>query len=397
MQLKHLNRRLMLNYIRKYHPVTKSELARETGLTFMAINKIFTEMESLGLIRKNAYQSGGGVGRNALTYTINEHYGYTIGIHINAYRTEVALMDLHGNILGKTYIEMQDIQQKQDFFINSLVEMIDTVQAQSRIERDRILGIGIGSPGPVDSETGVIGLAPNIPLLQYLPIKQALEKRCKLKVHLLKDTGAIALGEYWHGMGKTYQDLLYLDIDMGIGGALVADGKVRRGSGEMAGEIGHMLLKTEGGPLCNCGNRGCLEALSSVIAIKRDLSIDLATRKNHPLYESRNSLTVETILDAANNGDLLFNQTLQGSAFYVGLAVRNLINILDPQLIILGGVLVQRYAPFFPMVKDVVAAHMMRGSSEKTVLMAETNQDMAIIGAGEVVCDHFFEEVVFRN
>jgi predicted NBD/HSP70 family sugar kinase len=387
----------MLNYIRKYHPVTKSELARETGLTFMAINKIFTEMETLGLIRKNAFQRGGGVGRNAITYTINEHYGYTVGIHINAYRTEVALMDLHGNIHSKMYIEMQEIQQKQDFFINSLVEMVDTVQVQAGIERDSILGIGIGSPGPVDSKTGVIGLAPNIPLLQYLPIKSALEKRCKLKVHLLKDTSTIALGEYWHGMGKSYQDLLYLDIDMGIGGAIVADGKVKRGSGEMAGEIGHMLLKAEEGPLCNCGNRGCLEALSSVIAIKRDLSLELAARKAHPLYGKRNSLTVDAILNAANDGDLLFNQMLQRSAFYVGLAVRNLINILDPQLIILGGVLVQGYAPFFPMVKDIVASHMMRGSSEKTLLVAETNQDMAIIGAGELVSDYFFEEVVFRN
>jgi len=392
-QLKHINRRAMLHYIRKNPPVTKSDLAKVTGLTFMAINKIFAEMEALGLIRKDAMTQGG-PGRNAATYTINEQYGYTIGIHINAYRTAVALLDLHGTILYKTFLAMEGMQA-QDRFVEELARMVRSVIENGKIESSSVFGIGIGSPGPVDTDLGVILMPPNIPLLHYLPLKQALGKSTGLPVFLHKDTNAIALGEYWHGMGKTFNDLVYLDIDMGIGGGLVFDGKVRQGSGNISGEIGHLILQGEG-PQCNCGNRGCLEAMSSALAILRDFSDVLSDHPEHPLFQKRNSLSLDDLLSAMKEEDMLVVSLLHRSAYNTGIAVRSLINMLGPQLVILGGLLVKEYPRYFDIVRDVSFSHMMKGSKEETVLKRETNADMGLIGSAEIVADHFFEKVVYR-
>ncbi len=393
-QLKHINRRAMLHYIRKNPPVTKGDLAKVTGLTFMAINKIFAEMEALGLIRKDAMTQGG-PGRNAATYTINEQYGYTIGIHINAYRTAVALLDLHGTILQKMSVLMATITE-QDRFVDELARMVRSVIENGKIEPSSVFGIGVGSPGPVDTELGVILMPPNIPLLHYLPLKQALEKTTGLPVFLHKDTNAIALGEYWHGMGKTYNDLVYLDIDMGIGGGLVFDGKVRQGSGNIAGEIGHMILQAEG-PQCNCGNRGCLEAMSSALAILRDLSHVLSDHPEHPLFHRRHVLSLDDLLNAIKEGDMLVVPLLHRSAYNTGIAVRNIINMLGPQLVILGGLLVKEYPRYFAIARDVTLSHMMKGSKEETVIKSETNADMGLIGSAEIVADHFFERVVFST
>ena len=392
--LKHFNRRAMLHYIRKNPPVTKSDLAKVTGLTFMAINKIFAEMEALALIRKDAMKQGG-LGRNAATYTINEQYGYTIGIHINAYRTSVALLDLHGKILYKTSLSMEGMQA-QDLFVQELAKMVHLVIEESKIDNSSVFGIGVGSPGPVDTKLGVILMPPNIPLLHYLPLKQALEKSTGLPVFLQKDTNAIALGEYWHGIGKAYNDLVYIDIDMGIGGGLVFEGNVRQGSGNIAGEIGHMILQGEG-PQCNCGNRGCLEAMSSALAILRDFSHLLSDHPEHPLFQKKNSLSLDDLLEAIHKEDMLVVPLLHKSAYNTGIAVRNLINMLGPQLVILGGLLVKEYPRYFDIVRDVTLSYMMKGSKEETVLKRETSSDMGLIGSAEIVADHFFEKVVYRT
>ncbi len=393
-QLKHFNRRAMLHYIRKNPPVTKGDLSKVTGLTFMAINKIFAEMEALGLIRKDAMTSGG-PGRNAATYTINEQYGYTIGIHINAYRTAVALLDLHGTILEKESLAMEGVQA-QDRFVQELARMVLSVIQKGGLEISQVFGIGVGAPGPVDTELGVILMPPNISLLHYLPLKQALERSVGLPVFVQKDTNAIALGEYWHGMGKNYSDLVYLDIDMGIGGGLVIEGNVRQGSGNIAGEIGHIILQNDG-PLCNCGNRGCLEAMSSALAILRDLAQALADHPEHPLFSKKHTLSIEDLLKAMEEEDMLVVELLHKSAYNTGVALRNLINMLDPQLVILGGVLVREYPRYFAIARDVTLSLMMKGSKEKTVFKREVNTDMGVIGSAEIVADHFFEKVVYRS
>lgn len=197
-QLKNFNRRTVLNYIRKNKTATKAGLATATGLTFMAIKKILEELEGLHLIRCDEMEAGG-MGRRAVTYAVNETYRYTVGIHINKFVTSIALMDLRGEILEVERCSMQQEFPNQNAFVELLVSGIEKVIKKSGIEKEKLLGIGVGVPGPVDTENGIILTPPNIPMLSYLPLKEILEQKCGYSVYVQKDTNVIAFGEYWYG------------------------------------------------------------------------------------------------------------------------------------------------------------------------------------------------------
>lgn len=389
-QLKNYNRRSVLNYIRKNKTATKAGLASATGLTFMAIKKILEELEELGLIRCDEMEKVS-VGRRALTYAINESYRYTIGVHINKFVTSIALMDLRGNILASERCGKAQEFQSQSSFVDTIVEKIEKLIRETGIEREKLLGIGVGAPGPIDMENRVILTPPNMSLLNYLPLAEVLERRLGCQVHLYKDTNAIAFGEYWDGEGTDKSNLIYIDVDMGIGSGFIVDGRINVGANGIAGEFGHITIDMNG-PLCNCGNRGCLEAMSSGIAVLRELSQQLNYDENHPLYEKKDNLAIEDVFDMAEKKDLLTLSILNRSAHYMGVAVSNLINILDPDIIIMGGIMIQNYPRYFSIVQSVANTRKVKGAKENVMRISSLNGNAGVIGAGEIVADNFFNQ-----
>lgn len=391
-QLKNFNRRTVLNYIRKNNTATKAGLASVTGLTFMAIKKILEELEELNLIRCDQMESGG-MGRKAVSYAVNENYRYTIGIHINKFITSVALMNLRGDVIQMEKHTMEQDFSSQSEFVDLLAACVEKIIGQAGVGRENILGIGVGAPGPIDCDSGIILTPPNMPVLSYLPLKETLEGRTGFPVYLNKDTNVIAFGEYWCGETKDCTSLAYVDVDMGIGSGLIIDGKMNVGANCIAGEFGHITLDVNG-PLCNCGNKGCLEAISSGIAILRQLSAQLEKEEKHPLYEKRNSLVIEDVFEMADRKDLVTMSILNQSAFYVGIAVSNLINILDPEMIILGGILIQRYPRYFTIAKDVANSRKVKGAKENYMCVSSLKENAGVIGAGEIVAEQFFNKLV---
>lgn len=391
-QLKNFNRRTVLGYIRRNGTATKAGLASVTGLTFMAIKKILAELQELNLIRDGQMESGG-MGRKAVSYVINENYRYTIGIHINKFITGIALLNLRGQILAIERYSMDKEFENQNDFVTMLAEAVNRVIEKSGVKRDDILGIGVGAPGPLDCESGVILTPPNMPMLDYLPLKETLEGRTGFPVFLNKDTNVIAFAEYWYRNNRDCSNLAYVEVDMGIGSGIIIDGKLNVGANCIAGEFGHITIDLNG-PLCNCGNRGCLEAMSSGIAVLRMLGEQLENQKDHPLYHKRNSLTIEDVFEMTDKRDLLTISILNRSAFYVGVAVSNLINTFDPEMIILGGILIQKYPMYFNIVQDVANQRKVKGAKENFMAVSVLRENAGVIGAGEIVTDHFFNQFV---
>lgn len=391
-QLKNFNRRTVLNYIRKNKTATKAGLASVTGLTFMAIKKILEELEELNLIRCDQMESGG-IGRKAVSYAINENYRYTIGVHINKFITGIALMNLCGEVIEIEKCSMEREFSGQSEFVDMLVACMEAIIAKADVKRETILGIGVGAPGPVDCDSGVILTPPNMPVLNYLPLKETLEGRTGLPVYLNKDTNVIAFGEYWCGETKDCSSLVYVDVDMGIGSGLIIDGKMNVGANCIAGEFGHITLDVNG-PLCNCGNKGCLEAMSSGIAVLKQLELQLEKEASHPLYTKKEALVIEDVFEMADKKDLVTMSILNQSACCVGIAVSNLINILDPEMIILGGILIQRYPRYFSIVRDVANSRKVKGAKENHMCVSSLREKAGVIGAGEIVADQFFNKLV---
>lgn len=391
-RLKNYNRRTVLNYIRRNQSATKAKLASVTGLTFMAMKKMLEELEALGLIR-SVHKETCGVGRKAISYAINENYKYTIGIHINKYSTSIALLNLSGEIvrIEKHSMEREFINQNE--FVELITNSVKNLIEISGVDRTRVLGIGVGAPGPVDCENGIILMPPNLPILNYLPLKEILEKKTDLPVYVNKDTNVIALGEYWYGDVGECSNLVYIDVDMGIGSGLIIDGRVNVGANSIAGEFGHIALDING-PLCNCGNRGCLEAMSSGIAVLREMKEQIEKEEHHPLYYKRNALTMKDVFEMVNQKELLTISILNQSAFYMGVAVSNLINILDPEIIVLGGILIQNYSRYFSIVQDVANKRKVKGARENKMVVSVLKDNAGVVGAAEEVADHFFGEGV---
>lgn len=391
-RLKNYNRIFLLNYIRRNPYTTKAELAEVSGLTFMAIKKIIDELTEFGLLRKDAYQNGN-VGRRAVTYIIDENYGYTVGIHINVFETKAAVMDLHGTILSKAAFDMRDMPENQPDFVDMLVHIANEAIQGSGVDKRKLLGVGIGSPGPLSAKDGIVLTPPNLPVLRYLPLRRMIEERLRLPALLQKDTNAIAVGEFLRGAGAGNTDLMYIDADMGVGSGLILNGEIQQGANSIAGEFGHVVIDPNG-PLCGCGNRGCLEALGSGISILKQLRTEIEKRPEHPLYAARENLTIQEVLAEAQGGDPTAISVLNQAAYYMGIAVSNLINILDPQIIVLGGILVLQYPEYFEIVKNTTRSMRIQGAQENKIVKSRLANDAGIVGAGEVVADHFFRNAV---
>lgn len=391
--LKNYNRRAVLNIIRKKGVVTKAALAEMTGLTFMSIKRILSELESLGLLIGIGYMKGNGVGRKSIPYAINENCRYTIGVYINKFITSIAAVNLRGNICYMEQICIDWEMSTQSDFVMLLTKHIEDVIRESGVVKEKVLGIGIGAPGPVDCEKGIILTPPNIPLLHYLPLENILEEKIGLPVYLNKDTNVIAFGEYWYGGKEDISDLFYIDVDMGIGSGFVIDGKINIGYNSIAGEIGHSMIDPSG-PRCNCGNKGCLEAMSSGIAILKEIKREIDNMPEHALYARRETLTLEDVFNMRSRNDSIAISALNRSAYYVGIAVANIINILDPPVVALGGILVQRATDYFSVVADVAYRKIIKGTKNNQIMISKLGDRAGVIGAAEVVADQFFNEQV---
>ncbi len=395
--LKNFNRIALLNYIRRNGTATRVGLSGVTGLTFMAIRNILQELTDLNLVRLDDRRGEGGRQRSAV-YRINENYGYTVGLHINIYETRAAVMNLGGEILARRSCRCA-VPDSQMEFVDQITGLVKKTIEDAHVDAGQLLGLGIACPGPLNAESGMVLTPPNYPPLRYLPICSIMESRLGIPALVEKDANAIALGEYWYGAGKTdlgpENNMVYIDADMGIGSGLILGGELYRSCNFQAGEFGHITLDLNG-PLCNCGRLGCLEAMASGLAVRKRVAEQLAKLPDHPLYEQRDRLTINDVLQFAGQGDALCVSVLNQSAYYLGTALNSLIHLLDPNRIVLGGVLTKGYHAYFDIVCNTVFPQSFRADGGQTLTRARLGEDAGVIGGGELVAEKFFTEIVSK-
>ncbi|MFQ6066163.1 MAG: ROK family protein [bacterium] len=203
-----------------------------------------------------------------------------------------------------------------------------------------IEGVGVGSPGPLNTKKGIIHFAPNLPGWNNVPLVSILEDQLKLPIFLENDANAAALAEWWIGVGKKVDNLVLLTLGTGIGGGIIIGGEVLHGAWDTAAEIGHMIIH-EGGLVCGCGKRGCLEAYASATGvIKRTVSLIKEGRKTllRQLVHGRlENITCELVYRAAEREDELSQEIAQETARYLGIGIASLVNIINPEMVILSG------------------------------------------------------------
>jgi glucokinase len=226
-----------------------------------------------------------------------------------------------------------------DHVINRLFDAIDTVLRKECMQTGEFSGIGIAIAGVLDSKNGILTSSPNLPDWKNVPLKQTIQDRLGLDTFLINDANAAALGEHRFGAGIGAQDLVYLTVSTGIGGGIIIDDKLYEGSTGSAGELGHMTIDADG-PRCNCGNYGCLEALASGTAVARVAIERIKAGKISILRDMKENITditAEDVAKAARQEDKLANEIIAGASYYLGIGLANIVNIFNPQVIVIGG------------------------------------------------------------
>ena len=254
--------------------------------------------------------------------------------------------------------------------METIAQQLEAAAASASVRTGKLKGIGIGAPGAVDPKRGIVVTAPNLGW-KNVRLRAALEKRLGSRVAVGNDVQVAIVGEHAFGAAKGLSSVVGVWVGTGIGGGLIIDGRLHRGARGAAGEIGHVVLK-EDGPLCGCGRHGCAEALASRTAMERDVREAARSVKTSVLKfmkeREKTRMTSSVIARALKANDPVMKRVLANAQHYLGLLVGNLVNILDPEMVVIGGGVAQRLGePFVQPIREVARSRFLRPDPEGQV------------------------------
>ena len=303
-----------------------------------------------------------------------------VGLEFGGTNIKAALFDDRAKIIFDEF-QPTGARQGVESVLNRIKATIHHLIDMQEIPPNGLRGIGIASPGPLDIKTGMVLNSPNLPGWKKVPLKKTIEREFKVPVILENDTNAAALGELWMGNGKGAKNLILLTLGTGVGGGIILDKRIWHGSNDLGGEIGHMTIEKDG-PKCNCGNRGCLESFVSATGIVRRTARALKEGRVSSLSKRTSKLTPKIIFNEAQKGDGLAKEIVNATGEYLGIGLANLVNILNPEIIILGGGVAQSIGILLkPAMKELKKRTFARGIENLKILPWKLGNHAGIIGS----------------
>lgn len=391
------NIRSILKALLYHQQISRVELAEITGLTTATISNLVNELLSQGFVRENGIEEliSPRVGRPRMTVELIPDARLAIGVHIGIGEFQVIITDLLANIVSST-TQKFDVCTTAEIVIQEIVTQIDLLIIQSGISKNMFMGIGVGASGLVNVETGVNINAPNL-CWQNVPIREWVHQGTGLPVIVDNNVRLMCLAEAMFGEGKTANVMAFVYARVGVGAGLFVNGKLFRGMAAGAGEIGHSIMIPDGGEKCSCGNYGCLETLVSQKAIlrsARQLAEANPTGILAQKFRDRQSYEMDCVFFAAQDGDKEILKMLAEKARYFGIALANLINVLNPNLIVLGGILGQGEEFFLPEIKKVVKEYSFSHLGDQVrICVSGFGQKTGVIGASALALNTYFYDL----
>ncbi len=302
-----------------------------------------------------------------------------IGLDVGGTFIKAGLVDRNGGILARLKKPTEAFSGKQKFLdkLSSILRTFDDLFAHHL----NIAGAGIGVPGIIDLGTGVIASSPNFPGWNPFPIRRMLAGRVRFPFFLENDANAAALGEMWMGSAKGAKNFCFITLGTGVGGGLVLNGEVWHGIDGMAGEVGHMTVDPSG-PICLCGNHGCLEAFASANALRRTIKEDFHKRGSKFFTRfGTDGLDGELVHRAAKEGDPLARAAFAAMGTALGIGIANLVNLLNLERIVLGGGLSAAWKFFFPALREELEKRPFAAMARRAkIVRARVGEDAGILG-----------------
>lgn len=319
--LRQRNQDRIIQVLVHHGAVTQAQLARMTGLSTATVSNIIRGMVARGIVSTSPTTSSG---RRALSVSLNAGDTAAVGIDIGRRHVRVVLAGLGYHVLQEEWTALP-ARHSADVGLNVAVELFDKVLAQAGLGRGSVLGAGVGIPGPIDRRTGTVVEGASLPEWVGINILQQLEDRLGIPVHLDNDANLGALAQVTWGSFGAATDLTFVKVGTGIGAGLIINGRLYYGNVGVTGEIGHTTI-AEHGLVCRCGNRGCLETVASTSVL-----IEMLSRGHEP------PLTTADIVQQALNRNNAALRVIDDAGLAIGRALANVCNLVNPEVIVIGG------------------------------------------------------------
>jgi glucokinase-like ROK family protein len=383
----------LVDLIRSYGELSKADLATITDYSRTKITSCINSLIKKKIIIANKTTEYSG-GRRSKTFSLNPKLGFVAGVDIGATSIDLAIADFSGKILVR-YAEPAFVKDGPIKILGHACSLLEKMLKENNLSSEKLNGIGIGVPGPVDFSVGMLISPPIMPGWDGYPIIQTVQQWFpSANVVVDNDVNVMALGEIYQGAGKGVGNLIFVKIGTGIGAGIVCEGKIYRGANGCAGDIGHIEVN-KSGPLCHCGNRGCLEAVAAGPAIA-ERSLIAAEAGKSPillkLYEKNGKvLRAEDVGDAAREGDALAAEVIRESGQFVGDVLDGLVNFFNPEVIVIGGGVSNIGNLLLSSIRQTVLHRSTPlATRDLHIVFSETGSDAGVIGAVNLAMDYMF-------
>ena len=324
--------------IRRRGPLSRSDLSEQLAYSRASVTGIVGRMIDAQILAEAGEGKSAG-GRRPYLLDINPRLGYVVGVDIGATSLDVALADFRGGILERAG-ETADVRGRPEDFLDHVADLIRELLDRRGAAAGEVVGIGVGVPGPVEFSSGTLIAPPLMPLWEGFPIKSFLRRRFPAaQVVVDNDVNIMAQGEHQAGAGRGLDSFLFIKIGTGIGCGIVSHGAIYRGADGCAGDVGHICVDYNG-PVCHCGNQGCLEIMAAgpaIAAAARARAVAGESAFLAARLAERGELTAQDVGDAAAAGDRAANEIIRAAGRMIGGVLATLVNFYNPQAIFIGG------------------------------------------------------------
>lgn len=383
-----------MNTLRLHAPISRARIANLTGLNRSTVSNIVNALIEEGLVEENDHE-GSKIGRPSINLNLRPDGGAVIGLEIGVDFINIVLTNFAAETLWETKVETSPTQS-QTSIIGQAENLIDQALSLTQEYHLRPLGVGVGLPGLVNLPRGELIIAPNMDW-RNVPLRLVLNQRFRLPIYIENEANLAALGEYYFGVARGFDNFIYLSSGIGLGGGIMINGKLFRGTHGYAGEIGHIQRDPQGDK-CGCGRIGCWETQVGPRAVLRRVKNELQIHSDQALFGvcqgDLNNLTFEMVVKFSLEGNSLCSQAIQDVAKYLGEGIADLINVFNPELVVLGGGFILGKDILQPIIEKTVFSSALQPSADGLrVAFSERGVNACAMGAVAVVLDDILREM----
>jgi predicted NBD/HSP70 family sugar kinase len=409
--MRELNRLLILNGVRVSGPITRVAVAHRTGLSRTTVSSIVDELLTDNLLFEGkTVEAAPTGGRRATLLHFNADAGYVIGVDLGRSHLTLLLTNLAGQIIAR-HSGPFDASLGPEICLQQVITSLMDFTAEHHIGWHQIIGVGLGIPGPMDAASRMLVRPPRMPGWDQFDMRTVMERACKVPMYFDNDANMGARGESQYGAARNVDNMAYVKVATGIGCGLIVNGDIYRGSSGAAGELGHVTID-DNGPLCDCGNRGCLEVVAGAAAVTlaaaRGVYPDSSGASDghdghggHDTVDSVGSvatgprrtgpLDVADVVQAALAGDTVAQEAIERAGYHIGIALAGLVNIFNPSLILLDGSMARAGEFLLGPIRQGIARRSLAASSAATrIEMAQLGDNAIALGAVATVIEAAF-------